>query len=402
MKIFRILINKLTLLMLLVAIAAAGGYSYWQQGKKTSEKNRFKTVTIENGDVTQVVSANGTLNPVVLVSVGTQVSGTVKKLYADFNDKVQKGQILVELDPAIYQAQVMQDEANIRNAQASIDLAQANEARMKSLLDQEYVSRQEYDQSVQAFRSSLAQRDLARAQLQKDKTNLAYTIIRAPVSGVVVSREVDTGQTVAASFQTPTLFKIAQDLRQMQIDSSFAEADIGKIKVGQTVNFTVDAYAGKNFEGTVKQVRLNPTNVSNVITYDVVVSVDNPDQILLPGMTAYVGIAVAAKTDVLLIPNAALRFRLKDVSLSKADDNKLKNKDAEHAGKKKEASASVVVLENGQPKKLRIKTGITDSKMTEVLEGKLKVGDQVIIEDTQDSANASASNGGGNMKLRMF
>jgi HlyD family secretion protein len=386
--------NKWILLLLLVAIGS-GGYFYWQKSQQKTELKRYRTVVIERGDVAQTASANGTLNPVVLVSVGTQVSGTVKKLLVDFNDRVTKGQVLMELDPSLYQAQAMQSEANVRNAQASIDLAQANEARMKSLLEQEYISRQEYDQSVQALKSGKAQLDLARAQVQKDRTNLGYTVIRAPVSGVVVSRLVDVGQTVAASFQTPELFKIAQDLRRMQIDSSFAEADIGRIRVGQQVKFNVDAFPGRSFSGVVKQVRLNPTNVQNVITYDVVVAVDNPEQILLPGMTAYVSIVVAEKQDALLLPNATLRFRPKDVE--QKNGSKHKKKDGE--GK----SGTVYMLEQGLPKAVRIKTGITDNKVTEVLAGDIKAGDSVIVEDTSDNAATSGSPGApSNMRLRMF
>ena len=387
--------NKFTLMFMLIALGA-GGYVYWGSSQKQTEQNRYRTVKLEQGDITQTASANGTLNPVVLVSVGTQVSGTVKKLYADFNDKVQKGQVLVELDPPLFNAQVQQSEANVRNAQASLDLAQANEARMKTLLEQEYISRQEYDQSQQALKSGHAQVELAQAQLQKERTNLSYTVIRAPVSGVVVSREVDIGQTVAASFQTPTLFKIAQDLKQMQIDSSFAEADIGKIRVGQPVNFTVDAFAGRTFSGVVRQVRLNPTTLQNVVTYNVVVSVENPEQILLPGMTAYVNIAVAERHDVALVPNAALRFRPKDIEQKKSGGKRSK-KDGEGLG------GTVYVLRNGKPEPVRIRIGITDNKMTEVLAGGLKAGDSVIVEDTRDNGATAAQSGSpGSMRLRMF
>jgi Membrane-fusion protein len=219
-------------------------------------------------------------------------------------------------------------------------------------------------------------------------------VIRAPVSGVVVSREVDIGQTVAASFQTPTLFKIAQDLKQMQIDSSFAEADIGRIKVGQPVNFTVDAFAGRTFSGLVRQVRLNPTTLQNVVTYNVVVSVENPEQILLPGMTAYVNIVVAEKHDVVLVPNAALRFRPKDIEQKKSGGKRNK-KDGEGLG------ATVYVLANGKPEPVRIRVGISDNKLTELLAGELKAGDSVIVEDTQENA-AATQGAAGNMRLRMF
>jgi HlyD family secretion protein len=385
--------NKFTLMLVLIALGA-GGYVYWGNSQKQTEQNRYRTVKLEQGDVTQTASANGTLNPVVLVNVGTQVSGTVKKLYVDFNDKVQKGQVLMELDPPLFNAQVQQSEASVRNAQASLELAQANETRMKTLLDQEYISRQEYDQSQQALKSAHAQVELAQAQRQKDRTNLSYTVIRAPVSGVVVSREVDVGQTVAASFQTPTLFKIAQDLKQMQIDSSFAEADIGRIKVGQPVKFTVDAFAGRTFSGVVRQVRLNPTTLQNVVTYNVVVSVENPEQILLPGMTAYVNIIVAEKHDVVLVPNAALRFRPKDIEQKKSGGKRNK-KDGEGLG------GTVYVLTNSKPEPVRIRVGISDNKVTELLAGELKAGDSVIVEDTQE--NSVATQGApGNMRLRMF
>ena len=270
---------------------------------------QFRTEIVGKGDISQTVSANGTINPVTLVSVGTQVSGTVKKLYVDFNSKVKKGQILLELDDSLLAAQLKQSEANVQSAQASLELATANEKRTRDLFALQYVAQQDLDTAVQAKKSAEAQLLSARAQLGKDRANLSYSVIRSPVSGVVVDREVDVGQTVAASLQTPTLFKIAQDLSKMQIDSNFAEADIGSIRVGQTARFTVDAFADRHFKGEVRQIRLNPTTVSNVVTYDVVVNVDNPEQILLPGMTAYVNIAVAERKDVLLVPNAALRYK---------------------------------------------------------------------------------------------
>lgn len=301
----RLLFNKITFLLLL-AVLAAGSYALW---KMRAPEVKYRTTEAKLSDITQSVSANGTLKPVVLVNVGTQVSGTVRRLYVDFNDKVKQGQMLAELDPAVLNAQVQQTEANLASARASLDLATANEQRAQTLFRQEYISRQELDQAVQAARVARAQVQQITAQLGRDRTNLGYTIIRSPVSGVVVSRAVDVGQTVAASFQTPTLFQIAQDLRQMQIDTAFAEADIGSIKVGQPVQFTVDAFPNRNFNATVKQVRLNATVTQNVVTYNVVVAVDNPDSILLPSMTAYVSVITAQRSDVLAVPNAALRFR---------------------------------------------------------------------------------------------
>ncbi|MBL8439803.1 MAG: efflux RND transporter periplasmic adaptor subunit, partial [Betaproteobacteria bacterium] len=299
-----------SLLVLLVGAALVGGVVWYSRDKAAQEpEQRYKFQEIAVGEVVQSVSANGTLNPLILVNVGTQVSGTVRKLYVDFNDKVEQGQPLLELDQSLLEAQARASAANVANISASLDLAKANEARMKALLEREYVSRQEYDQALQTLRSAQAQLAQAKAAADKDRVNLNYTVITSPVSGVVVARLVDLGQTVAASFQTPTLIQIARDLSKMAIDTSFAEADIGNIREGQKVRFTVDAFPNRNFQGEVKQIRLNPTNQQNVVTYNVRVSVDNPEQVLLPGMTAYTNIAVAKRSDVLLVPNAALRFK---------------------------------------------------------------------------------------------
>jgi len=393
MNLRHLLLNKATLILALIGLGA-GGYFYWQKAHAPSPEQRYKTEVLEAGDVTQTVSANGTLNPVVLVNVGTQVSGTVKKLYVDFNDKVKQGQVLMELDPAVYQAQVDLSAASVNNARASLELAQANEARTRELFRLEYVSRQELDQAVQTLKSARAQLAQAQAQAQKDRTSLGYTVIHSPVSGVVVSRMVDVGQTVAASFQTPTLFTIAQDLSKMQIDSSFAEADIGNIKVGQPVHFTVDAFPNRMFNGVVKQRRLNPTTQQNVVTYDVVVAVDNPELILMPGMTAYVNIVVAQRKDVLLVPNAALRFKPADTTAKNNAAPKTRE------GRKKAAGATVYVLENGKLKPVSIVTGITDNRFTEVVSGNLKAGDQVVTEDTS-AGNESAGQSSG-LRMRMF
>lgn len=393
MNLRHLLWNKAALILALIGLGA-GGYFYWQKTHAPSLEQRYKTQVLEVGDVTQTVSANGTLNPVVLVNVGTQVSGTVKKLYVDFNDKVKQGQVLMELDPAVYQAQVNLSAAAVNNARASLELAQANEARTRELFRLEYVSRQELDQAMQALKSARAQVAQAQAQAQKDRTSLGYTVIHSPVSGVVVSRMVDVGQTVAASFQTPTLFTIAQDLSKMQIDSSFAEADIGNITVGQQVHFTVDAFPNRTFNGVVKQRRLNPTTQQNVVTYDVVVAVDNPELILMPGMTAYVNIVVAQRKHVLLVPNAALRFKPADTTAKKDAAPKTRE------GRKKAAGVTVYVLENGKLRPVSIVTGITDNRFTEVVSGDLKAGDQVVTEDTATgSENAGQSSG---LRMRMF
>ncbi|WP_291995333.1 efflux RND transporter periplasmic adaptor subunit [Candidatus Accumulibacter sp. ACC003] len=394
-------LGRSAIAVLFVALAAGG--VYWQrQNAAQSPAQRYKLQSVERGDVTQTVSANGTLNPVVLVNVGTQVSGTVTKLYVDFNDKVEKGQALLELDNSLLAAQARQSAANVLNISAALDLARANEARMQQLFAQEYVSRQELEQTIQLRRSSAAQLAQARAAADKDQVNLRFTTIRSPVSGVVVDRVVDLGQTVAASLQTPTLIKIAQDLSEMRIDSSFAEADIGKIRPGQQVRFTVDAFPDKNFHGEVQQIRLNPTTQQNVVTYNVRVSLANPEQLLLPGMTAYVSIAVASRQDVLLVANAALRFKPPRELVNTTQRAPAPPAAAADAAKGSEASSggkgTVYVVDNEQLKALNVQLGITDSRNSEVVGGDLKVGDRVVVGENPGSSNGKPSSVG----VRLF
>jgi len=370
-----------------LAIATAG-FSYlmfWPRPLPPTQQ--YITAAVEQGMLIQTVSANGALNPVVLVNVGTQVSGVVKKIYADFNDKVEQGQVLLELDPSLTRSQLAQSEASLASARASLDLARANMKRSKALFSKEYVSRQEFDTAMQSLKSAEAQLALAMAQADRDRINLNYTVIRSPVAGVVVSREVDVGQTVAASFQTPTLFKIAQDLTLMQIDSSFAEADIGSIRAGQASTFTVDAFPGREFVGTVRQLRLNPTTQQNVVTYNVVIDVKNGDGVLLPGMTAYVSVITARLKQVVKVPNAALRFR-------PSADAVIEKEHAIEAEAKTDAMRGTVYLlgkKGLQP--VRLLLGASDNNSTEVLSGPLKNGDQVVVDVTAsgDSGKRRAS-----------
>ena len=411
-------IGKTLIGVTLIAALAGGGIWYAKQRAALDPEQRYKLATVEKGDVTQTVSANGTLNPLVLVNVGTQVSGTVRKLYVDFNDKVEAGQKLLELDQSLLQTIVRQSQANVLNQQAALDLARANEARMKALLDKEYVSRQDYDLARQALRSAEAQLIQAKAAADKDKVNLSYSVITSPVSGVVVARLVDIGQTVAASFQTPVLIQIAQDLSKMAIDTSFAEADIGNIKQGLPVRFTVDAFPNRNFQGEVQQIRLNPTNQQNVVTYNVRIRVDNPDLTLLPGMTAYVNIGVQKREDVLLVPNAALRFKPADGAEKKAENGQNSPSTAtvgpgmgagmgggmggmgsgEKKGKKRDGqSGTVYVLDGGEIRPVSVQLGITDNRNTEIVGGELKAGDRVVMGENT-SANSKPSSVG----MRMF
>lgn len=322
----RVLVAVVAIILIATVFVACRG--------KGDDAQRYNTEAIDRGDITQTVSANGTLNPVTLVSVGTQVSGTVKKLFVDFNDRVKEGQVLVMLDDALLKAQLTQDSANLAAAENALKVANNNRLRVRDLNKEGFVSQQELDTAEQASQDAMAKVTQLRAAVNKDHTNIGYSVIRSPVSGVVVSRSVDEGQTVAASFNTPELFKIAKDLREMQIDAYFAEADIGQIKVGQSVKFRVDAFSGQRFTGNVKQIRLNPKTDSNVVTYDVVIAVANPDEKLLPGMTAYVDIGVQHRTDVLRVPNAALRFKpTNENDVEKpADDKAVEQKNAQGAG----------------------------------------------------------------------
>ena len=398
---------SLVSLLVLALAAGAGGYAYWRRQEAQAPENRYRLQTVGRGDITQTVSANGTLNPIVLVNVGTQVSGTVTRLYVDFNDKVEKNQPLLELDQSLLAAQARQSEANVGNVSATLDLARANEARMQALFAQEYVSRQELDQAVQARKSAEAQLAQARAAAEKDRVNLGYTVIRSPVSGIVVDRVVDLGQTVAASYQTPTLIKIAQDLSEMRIDSSFAEADIGKIKEGQKVRFTVDAFPDRSFTGEVQQIRMNPTTTQNVVTYNVRVSLANPDHILLPGMTAYVNIGVAESRDVLLVPNAALRFKPAEADEPASGNGAqsgasggqgARNGEAKGRGKKREGSSGrIYVVEGRTIRPVQVQLGITDNRNTEIVGGDLKEGDTIVVSEAPTAATKPSSVG-----MRLF
>lgn len=395
----KLLRSPMALFFLALAVFSAG-VALYRQFYMVAPEQQYRMQAVETGDISQTVSANGTINPVTLVNVGTQVSGTVKKLHVDFNSKVEKGQVLLELDDALLAAQQRQSLANVQSAVASLELAAANEARMRSLFVQEYVSRQELDTAVQARKAAEAQLQLTRATVEKDSANLGYSVIRSPVSGVVVDRSVDVGQTVAASLQTPTLFKIAQDLSRMQIDASFAEADIGNIRVGQAVHFTVDAFAGRSFQGEVRQIRLNPTTQQNVVTYDVVVNVDNPEQILLPGMTAYVSIAVAERKGVLQVPNAALRFKPATGSDQKRMNGHPGGAPGAGAAPKRDAfSGRVYMLQQGELVPVNVTLGITDNRNSEIVGGDIKAGDQVVIGEAQATGKPKT---GGTPPMRIF
>jgi HlyD family secretion protein len=295
------------ILILVVLGAAVGGVMYFKNDH--TEAPQYQTAAVTRGDLTQAVTASGTLNPVLNVQVGSQISGNIAKLFADFNSLVKSNQVVAQLDPAIFQASVHQAEGDLANARASLELQQVEAKRSKTLFDSKLVSNSDYDQAIASLHQAEAMVKIKQAALERSKLDLDHCTIYAPVDGIVISRNVDVGQTVAASMNAPVLFQVANDLAKMQIDANVSEADVGTVEEGQNVNFTVDAYPSRTFIGRVVQIRNSPVTVQNVVTYDTVIGVTNADFKLKPGMTATVSITTAQRTNVLKIPNVALRFK---------------------------------------------------------------------------------------------
>lgn len=386
----------------LLALVLGAGWFLAQQN--SSAQATYRTAVVDTGDITQSVAANGTLNPVTLVSVGTQISGTVIRLHADYNSKVKAGDLLAELDPALIESNIANLQASIRAARSNAALAKIKLDRARKLVDREFVVRNQLDEAQQTYDAATAQIAGLEAQLKKEQTNLGYTRIRAPIDGIVISRSVDLGQTVAASLQTPTLFQIARDLTQMQIDTAVAEADVGQVQVDMPVNYTVDAFPGKAFTASVKQIRLNPTIQQNVVTYNVVLAADNPDGLLMPGMTAQTRIVLSTREHVLRVPNAALRYKPDSANKNGAsnaearrangNDTSDKSKGDERKGRDPQQvrdphQARVYVLDaNHQAQRRAIRTGVTDQSFTEVVEG-LQAGDTVIVGEANSSKDAA-------------
>jgi len=427
--------RKKYLWVVIIFLIIIGGLFFYKKSSERDSVQRYRTVKVERGEIRSLVTATGTINPVITVLVGTQVSGTIKALYADFNSRVKAGQVIAQIDPAIFEAQVEQGRANLLNAQAMLSSARANlfnaEANLKKaeiavadtkrtldrnieLMEKGVIAQATLDTSRANYDSAVAQREIALAQLEAAKsqlesakaqveqakaslriyeTNLKYTTIRSPVNGIVISRNVDVGQTVAASLQAPTLFTIAKDLTQMQVDTNVSEADIGRIAIGQEATFTVDAYPEVVFKGRVSDIRNAPITVQNVVTYDVVIQVDNRDLKLKPGMTANVSILVAHKDGILKIPNAALRFRPSSVKKEATTkqwafgsvDRQKYSQGAKSFGKEQPGSRLIWVLsQDGKPVPVKIILGITDGNFSEVISGDLKEGMEVIVEETSD------------------
>ena len=424
---FRFIFRAKVLIPLIIVAVGIGGYVQVQQKAEQARADRYRTVTVDKGAVVQRITANGSVNPVTVVSVGTQVSGTVTKLYTDFNQTVKAGQILLELDPALIKANLAQIEATLRSSEASQRLAESTLKRNQELVRKGFISDATLEQNTRDLDVAKANVAQARSQLDREKTNLSYTVIRSPINGIIIDRKIDVGQTVAASFSTPTLFQIAQSLDAMQIDTSIAEADVGSVKTGMPVKFTVDAYPGRDFVGAIRLVRLNATINQGVVTYNVIVDTTNENQMLKPGMTAQVSFVAQQRDDVVRIPTAALRFKppKDDKDDKKKKDAKAADKPAEKAAAKSDDKAEPKLTEAAAPTKgttsgtserrlagaataagaggsrrgvgtvyktndknelvpVQVRTGIASNQHTELVSGDIKPGDELVIRDLQD------------------
>lgn len=364
------------------------------KGKKTF----YETDELKKCTISQTVEASGTINPVNTVSVGSTVSGLIKEIYVDFNSVVKKGQVLAQIDPAIFEATVKQQQAAIVNAQANLAKLQANADysrktfnRYQNLYKRNFISKSDLDQAKSTYQADMAQIAAAKAQIVQAQaqyktalTNLDYTKITAPVDGMIISREIDVGQPVAASFQAPELFTIAQDLKKMQIEVNVSEADIGKVEKGQSVIYTLDGYPDSEFYGKVTQVRISPTTVSNVVTYSVIVEVENEDLKLKPGMTANVQIVTKKVENVYCVSNSALKVNINE-----------KNEIMKYE------KPGIWLLENKTPKRVEVEIGISDDEKTQIISNKLKQSDKIII-GIMDAKSKKEMKQKHKMPMRMF
>lgn len=400
--------KKVSIIAAVLVLAVAGGYYLFA----TREPERtYKTAAAERGDIVATVSATGNLSAVTTVQVGTQVSGTIQGLFVDFNSPVKKGEVIAQIDPALFNAEVEQTRGNFLAAQANLVKARATAAdakrtmeRNRQLVKDGVVSQGDfdtaetrYDESVAAVRAAEATVVQTRGALARAETNLKNATIRSPVDGVVISRSVDVGQTVAASFQTPTLFTIAQDLTRMQIETSVDEADISRVRVGQPVTFTVDAYPDTPFSARVAQVRNAPVVTQNVVTYVVVITVANPELKLKPGMTANVAIEVGRKDNVLKVPKAALRYRPR--SDGEEAEPRTMGRPAGMKGKQEGSQQVFVLSAEKKPVPVKIATGLGNDSHVEVAGGGLKEGDRVIVQESAPNDKKKKSGGGPPMRF---
>ncbi len=399
--------RRLYLAAAVVVLLAGVGLWRWQAGSAKG-KPQYETAAVDKGNIVAKVTATGTLSAIVTVQVGSQVSGRIAELKADFNSAVKKGQLIAKIDPALFQAAVEQARANFVAAQGNLARSQAQAtdadrqaARAQALSERKLIALADYEtaqSNADAARAQVAASqgsvEQARAALHHAQVNLAYTDIVSPTSGVVISRNVDVGQTVAASLQAPTLFVIAEDLAKMQVDTSVAEADVGRLRAGMDATFTVDAYPSEAFRGVVRQIRNAPQTVQNVVTYDAVIDVANPALKLKPGMTANVTFIYAEKDDVVRIPNAALRFRPpSDLQKGQGGAGAARAGGGNRGPRPAETrdQRTLWVLREAGPAPVRVRTGISDGSTTELLEGELQPGDRVITDAAGTSPNPMAA-----------
>ncbi|HVN31880.1 MAG TPA: efflux RND transporter periplasmic adaptor subunit [Thermoanaerobaculaceae bacterium] len=373
-----------------VAVAAVAGAAWALLSRSEKKTSGFLTAFVDRGTVIQSVATTGTLTAVTTVKVGSQVSGIIATLHADFNDRVRKGQLLATLDPTPFQATVNETKAQLERARVAALDAEIKLKRQKALFEAKLVSEDELQSAKAVFDQATAQVTQLEATLAKAETNLRYSVITAPIDGVVVSRDYDVGQTVAASFQAPTLFTIAEDLTRMQLTCQVDEADIGQVQEGQTVRFSVDAYPEREFAGKVSQIRLSPQITNNVVTYPVIVEVENRDLKLLPGMTADVRIQVAKAEDALRVPASALRFRPELLGMNGSQD-RAKGSPGGQGGARQPGAQKPP--ERGRTARVYLPPtrtggtldavdfvpGLTDGQYVEVRKGELAEGEKIVI-----------------------
>lgn len=409
--------KKRAILALIVLVIGVIAFSLFAR-RKDDDEQKYRLEAITRGDVATSVTATGTLSAVTTIQVGSQVSGVISRLYADFNSRVQKGQVLAELDPTPFEAQVEQRRADLVRAEVDARNAQTNYTRQRRLAEQGLASQADLDSMRANAEASAAQVRQSRAALTQSLTNLRYTRILSPIEGIVADRQYDVGQTVAASFQAPTLFTIAQDLTKMQVQADVDQSDIGRVKVGQLARFTVDAFPEEDFTGAIKELRLNATVNQNVVSYPVIIEVSNAEGRLRPKMTANVTIEVARVKNVLRVPNAALRFRPEVKGEEEAQRSSGSGggggveRGATRMGERPgglsgvsqgmstgprqtrggRGAQTVYRLEGKTPKPVELKTGISDGRFTEIVESSLKEGQQVISGTA--TARAQQTSGG--------
>jgi HlyD family secretion protein len=394
---------KRWLIVVIILIVLGGGFLLLKGTGSGAQAENYRFGVVDRGTVQTVVTATGTASAVTTVLVGSQVSGTIQEIYVDFNSPVRKGQIIARLDPKFLQTSVTEAQAALEKAQATLSQAQRDSVRVAGLFAQNLTAQADLDNALTAVEQARAGMQQAQAQLWRAQTNLAYSVITAPIDGVVISRAVDVGQTVAASLQAPTLFTIAQDLHKMQIETAIDEADIGSLREGMKADFTVDSYPDEHFKGTIRQVRYAATVDQNVVTYPVIIDVDNPDLKLMPGMTANVTVVTARRADVLRVPATALRFKpmVESSTNNSTKASATRSEQAQAVSSGQDASQRKVISGSSQtdslagtstviyvkssrgiPEPRRVRVGLNDGTYAEILSGELSPGDSVIVGKT--------------------